>query len=177
MYRRSLIQQPHTSRMQPHKEVKPFVHVSSVDCQATWLRIVPPDNRTKEPMNSSINKGSRISPTVRLILWLSRKLSNPSTWYWVYSLQTDTLQPFCLILEHRIPLYLQILLQSIICQSPSWGTQCLLAHREVKWRLSIYTQQLVLAQGGGRLYVKHHHHRLQGLWIGWKSMTEYFLHQ
>jgi hypothetical protein len=51
--------------MPPLKEVKLLVHVSSVDCQATWLRIVPPGSRIKEPINNSIHMGSRISPTAQ----------------------------------------------------------------------------------------------------------------
>jgi hypothetical protein len=45
-----------------------LVHVSSVDCQATWLRIVPPDNRIKDLVNNNVHKGSRISPMARLIM-------------------------------------------------------------------------------------------------------------
>jgi hypothetical protein len=45
--------------------------------------------------------------------------------------------------EHHIPSYYQSLLQSIICPSPTSSTAWLLAHREVKRRLSIYARQLV----------------------------------
>jgi hypothetical protein len=63
-----------------------------IDCQATWLGIVPLGNRTKEPISSSIHKGNKISPKARLIMCLSRNSSNLEFWYWVCSLQTHTLQ-------------------------------------------------------------------------------------
>jgi hypothetical protein len=91
MYIMFLVHLPSTSKMPPHREVKLLAHVSSVDCHATWLRIVPLGSQTKEPIISSVRKGNRISPTARLTMWLPRKHSNPRMWYWVCSLQTCTM--------------------------------------------------------------------------------------
>jgi hypothetical protein len=57
--------QPNPSRMPPLWEVKLLVPVSSVDCQATWLRIVLISSRPKELISSSAHKGSKTSPTAR----------------------------------------------------------------------------------------------------------------
>jgi hypothetical protein len=64
-YSRFLIQQLNPSRMPPLREVKLLVHVSSVDCQATWLRIAPIYSQPKELISSSARRGSRTSPMVR----------------------------------------------------------------------------------------------------------------
>jgi hypothetical protein len=47
VYNRFLIRQPCTSRMLSLKEIKLLVCVSSVDCQATWLKIVLPTTESR----------------------------------------------------------------------------------------------------------------------------------
>jgi hypothetical protein len=54
--------------MPPLKEVKFLVPVSSVDCQATWLRTIPTGNQIKELISSNARKGSKTSPMARLTM-------------------------------------------------------------------------------------------------------------
>jgi hypothetical protein len=51
---------PHPSILVPPalREVKLLVHVSSVDCQPTWLRIEPPGSQFKDLISSSAHRGS-----------------------------------------------------------------------------------------------------------------------
>jgi hypothetical protein len=68
MYNRFLVWWPSTSKMPPLKEDKLLACVSSVDCQATWLRIVPLGSRITELISSSVHKGNKISPSARLTM-------------------------------------------------------------------------------------------------------------
>jgi hypothetical protein len=40
------------------REVKLLVHVSSMDCQPTWLRIEPPGSQFKDLISSNAHRGS-----------------------------------------------------------------------------------------------------------------------